>query len=415
MQFSIPLLLSTLFAAITTAQNVANTPPFTPTIPIEPFRVNIPLAKITEMNTLIRLGKLPPPTYEGTNRSLGISSEWMRQAKDQWANRFSWREFESRVNRILPQYIATVTSNKGDKFKLHYAGIFSEDKNAVPLLLVHGWPGSYMEFMDVVEILRKSTNPSYHIIIPSHIGYGFSSPPPIDRDFTLWEDASLINDLMKGLGFEDTGYIVQAGDIGHWTARMLTHYPGCKGILLNFFVPGNLSEPTPLGDLTNLTPEEIAGLQRSAKFSATGSGYAIQQGTRPSTIAHSLHASPLSLLSWLGEKFLDSMEIQPSIQAVLEFASTYWLTETYATCIWMYRQLFIGPDHGDLWAQMQIQKPFGVAQFPREIANFPRSWMEEYGDLVWFKRHEAGGHWPMVEHPDWLAEDIREFTREVWV
>lgn len=98
-------------------------------------------------------------------------------------------------------------------------------------MLTHAPAGTYMEFMDVVEILRKSTSPAYHIIVPSHIGYGFSSPPPVNRDFTLWEDAYLINQLMKGLGFEQTGYIVQAGDIGHWTARMLTHYPGCKGIL----------------------------------------------------------------------------------------------------------------------------------------------------------------------------------------
>lgn len=183
---------------------------------------------------------------------------------------------------------------------------------------------------------------------------------------------------------------------------------------MNFFVPGNLSEPTPLGDLTQLTPEEIAGLQRAAKFTATGSGYAIQQATRPSTIGHAVAASPLSLLAWIGEKLLDSMQVQPSIATVLEFVATYWLTETYATCIWPYRQLFIAADHGDLWQQMQILKPFGVTQFPREISNLPRSWIEEYGDLVYFNKHEAGGHWPMIEHPDKLAADIVAFTNIVW-
>lgn len=153
------------------------------------------------------------------------------------------RKVEDDLNESMPQYTAKVKNAAGEEFTIHFAGIWSDNKDAVPLVLLHGWPGkhsvpqvehvvqpsnfidigAFLEFRPMIDLLKD-----YHIIVPSLPGYAFSSSPPLDRDFTLPDVAELINELMEGLGFK-SGYLVQAGDVGHWVARILTQYEGCKG------------------------------------------------------------------------------------------------------------------------------------------------------------------------------------------
>ncbi|TGZ82535.1 alpha/beta-hydrolase [Ascodesmis nigricans] len=334
----------------------------------------------------------------------------MKEAKRIWEQEFDWPKWEARVNEVMPQYIAEVESKNGDEsYKIHFAGVWSKEREAVPLLLLHGWPGAFTEFLPLVEILKKSTNPPFHIIIPSLPGYAFSSRPPVDHDFTMWDVAGLMDNLMQGLGFGG-GYIVQGGDLGSWLSVMMTHNEGCDGILLNMFVPGMLSEPLPTHDWADVTPEERAALMRAEMFGTTGSAYALMHATRPSTIGHVLAASPLALLAWVGEKYLDWTELDPPIESILELVSLYWFTETYPTSIYAYRQIFTATDHGDLTAQNKIKKPFGVSWFPYDLLPYPKAWTAKYGELVYFKYHKRGGHWPMMEVPEEFAEDIVEFA-----
>lgn len=141
---SILLLASALVTATVAHAAAPNAvPPYPFTIPVTPFEINIPAADIAEMHTLVRLSKLPPATYESTNRSLGINAQWVKDAKAVWENplKFSWRKFETEVNEKLPQYKAKVTGKNGEIFDLHFAAIWNTKKDAIPLVILHGWPG----------------------------------------------------------------------------------------------------------------------------------------------------------------------------------------------------------------------------------------------------------------------------------
>jgi len=389
-------------------------PPYDFSIPIEPFKLAVPQEQLDEMYNLLKTAKLAPPTYESTQSSMGVTRQWVIDSRDYWKKKFDWRKVEDDLNKNMPQYTAKVKNKKGEEFTIHFVGIWSNSEDAVPLVLLHGWPGAFLEFQPLIEKLKKSTNPKYHIIAPSLPGYAFSSSPPVDRDFSIMDIAELINELMEGLGFK-SGYLVQAGDVGQWVARILTQYEGCKGILLNMFTPiAGIS--THEEDFAGATErEKKALLEQTYEYLKTRSGYAVEHATRPSTIGHVLASNPLALLAWVGEKLIDWADGGNfSLDNVLRIVTLYWLTETFPTSIYPYRHVFL-PSHAEAMSpHMKIHKPFGVAWFEKDLLPYPKAATEKYGDLVFFERHDKGGHWPMIEVPNDLAKDIIEFTKIVW-
>jgi microsomal epoxide hydrolase len=169
-------------------------------------------------------------------------------------------------------------------------------------------------------------------------------------------------------------------------------------------------------DTSTYTPLEIKGLQRAEDFVRIGSAYALEHATLPSTIAFTVSASPLSLLAWMGEKFLSWSDTSPSLNQILEDVTLYWLTETFPTSIYPYRQLFtpgtIGAHENPKW---HINKPFGFSWFPMEIAPVPKAWVETTGNLVWWREHSSGGHFAALERPEVLLGDLLEFVEKAWV
>lgn len=175
----------------------------------------------------------------------------------------------------------------------------------------------------------------YHIIVPSLPGYAFSSSPPVDRDFKAEHMAPVMDSLMQALGLGD-GYIAQGGDLGSFIARQLgVESPSCKAFHLNLYqlpAPAN-AESLPISE------QEKKGLERGKAFRDSGSAYAMEHGTRTATIGLTLSSSPLALLSWIGEKFLEWTDEDPSLDEILDSVSLYWLTDTYARCIYPYRSV----------------------------------------------------------------------------
>ena len=297
---------------------------------------------------------------------------------------------------------------------LHFVALFSERKDAIPILLLHGWPGSFLEFLPILSIIKSrytSSTLPYHLIIPSLPGYAFSQTPPLDHDFQIQDIARFMNQLMLDLGFR-AGYAVQGGDIGSKVARVLAaEHEACKAVHLNFGIM-----PEPAGaDSSLITPAEKIGLQRAEEFISTGSAYALLHATRPSTISFALASNPLSLLAWIGEKFQEWTDTTPSLDAILESVTLYWLTETFPRAIYPYRQLFtpgvVGAHENPKW---HIRKPFGFSWFPKEIAPVPRVWVETTGELVWWRSHMKGGHFAAVERSKVLLKDLEDFVSEVW-
>ncbi|KAJ7583429.1 Alpha/Beta hydrolase protein [Mycena floridula] len=389
--------------------------PVTAQLQPDPFTVSIPETSIVELKTLLKASRVAPRTYESSfkDRRYGLTSEWVMKAKHHWETEFDWRKTEVHINSF-PQFIAPIVDDDGMSYKIHFAALFSKKSNAIPVILLHGWPGSFLEFLPILQLISARYKPSelpYHMIVPSLPGYGFSSPPPLNRDFQLQDIARLFNKLMVGLGFGD-GYVVQGGDVGSKVARvMAAEQANCKAVHINFCYM-----PEPKGvDLASVNEAERIGLERGSTFSRTGSAYALEHATRPATLGFVLGSNPLALLAWIGEKFMDWTDEDPSIDTVLDSVSLYWFTDTIATTLYPYRQLFtpgqIGAHENPIW---YITKPFGFSWFPKEIAPVPRAWAATTGDLIFYRQHPKGGHFAAVEHPDVLLQDLEDFIVQVW-
>ena len=264
-----------------------------------------------------------------------------------------------------------------------------------------------------MSIIKENNTPEtlpYHFIVPSLPGYTLSSGPGPSKPLTMPKAARILNQLMaNNLGFNN-GYIASGGDVGSGVARNLaaTH-SACKAMHLNFC---NMGQPDTI-PLSTLSDQERAFVQRAQEFRGTGSAYAMEHGTRPSTIGLALATSPLALLAWVGEKFLEWSDEDPSLDTILESVSLYWFTETMRRCLYAYRQTWDKERPGHDSPELHVSKPFGYSLFPKEIIAVPRSWAATTGDLSWFRQHEAGGHFAALEKPGEMLEDIEDFAGHV--
>lgn len=246
--------------------------------------------------------------------------------------------------------------------------------------------GSFLEFLPILGNVRaqySARDLPYHLIVPSLPGFAFSSPPPQHKDFAISDIARLLNKLIQALGF--TSYVAQGGDIGSKCARVLAaEHDACKAVHINFCIM-----PEPASVHGTISEREKVGLRRANDFHRIGSAYALEHATKPSTIAFAVGSNPVSLLAWVGEKFLDWTDDDLDIEDVLASVSLYWLTDCFATSIYPYRHLFtpgsIGAHENPKW---YITKPMGFSWFPKELAPVPRAWVETTGRLVFHREHD---------------------------
>ena len=227
----------------------------------------------------------------------------------------------------------------GRAFTIHFIALFSTAPNPTPIVFYHGWPGSFLEFLPLLTlVLKKFPDPAtlpYHIVVPSLPGYAFSSKPPLDKDWTGQDTARVLNQLMLDLGLD--GYVAQGGDVGSFVARIqAVAYDACAAALLNFSAVPQKPPGVPDDALDELEQRQLA---RGAEFMRTGTAYAFEHGTRPATIGLALASSPVALLAWIGEKFLTWADHAPSVDTILESVTLYWLTDTFPTSIYTYRQV----------------------------------------------------------------------------
>ncbi|KII93470.1 hypothetical protein PLICRDRAFT_49516 [Plicaturopsis crispa FD-325 SS-3] len=387
----------------------------TKTIQATPFKLAVQDSKLADLKTLLRLSPVAGPTYESSQqdiRKFGVTIEWVRKAKDKWLNEFDWRAHEERINSF-PQFTAPVVDDDGRVYTIHFVGIFSEKVDAVPVVFLHGWPGSFLEFLPAITLLTEQHTPAtlpYHIIVPTLPGWTLSSKPPVDKDFTSQDVARLFDRLLIGLGF-GAGYVAQGGDIGASVGRNLAaHYPTCK---VNYcIIP---TEPAGV-DQSSLTDWDRRGLAQSQKFMTSENAYALEQAYKPSTIGIVLSSSPVALLAWFGEKFLAWVDEPLPLDTILEAVTLYWVTDSMATSIYTYREYFQpghpgSHEHPDWF----VAKPLGFSSYPEEIAIPPKSWVEKTGNLVFYREHDKGGHFAALERTDQFVKDIEDFVKQVWV
>ncbi|CAG9977987.1 unnamed protein product [Clonostachys byssicola] len=405
-----------LASAIDVAAGSWATLPSSATIPVEEIQVTIPPESLRSLQEDLSPVREFPLTYENTQTDLryGVNASWVAQSTAYWRESFDWPKFQERMNKH-PSFFANLTTPAGDSMGVHFMGLFSQKADAIPVAFFHGWPGAFLEFIDLLDVIKSQFNASsspYHIIVPSLPGFTLSSAPSPESNWGTANTSALMDDLLSGLGFK-SGYIAQGGDIGSFVARTLAlTSESCKGIHLNMIPSIKPDSAPPVSNDSTITPQDREVLARSKEFFETQQAYAILQGTKPSTLGFALHNNPVGLLAWTGEKFMAWTD--PShplgLDHILQFVSMYHLTQTISRSFYSYRETSntITPI---FTPAPYISKPMGYSRFPYDNTGVPERWARDLGNLTFYRAHSEGGHFPALERPEQLWEDVTNFIK----
>ena len=387
----------------------------TPTDPtIRPFEVHVPDEDLAGLRRGIAAARWPSKELVD-DRSQGVQLATLQELARYWTTDYDWRACEARLN-ALPMFTTGI-----DGVGIHFIHVRSRHKDALPLIITHGWPGSVIEMLGVVGPLTDpaahggSAEDAFHLVIPSLPGYGFSHEPTSvgwdpGRTARAWAE------LMRRLGY--SRYVAQGGDQGAAvTDAMGGQAPeGLIAIHLNFLRQA-------LGNVSGMpadSEEERAALAAINTFRTSGSGYFLEQATRPQTIGYALLDSPVALAAWMLDHDTDSyykisrafVDGQPTGNLtrdhLLDNITLYWLTGTGASAARSYWEGGQAAAHAAGQASPEVSLPVGFTTFPGEIFRAPRSWAEKlYPSLIYFNETDRGGHFAAWEEPQLFSEEIR--------
>jgi pimeloyl-ACP methyl ester carboxylesterase len=387
---------------------------------IRTFQVNFPDEALEDLRRRVLATRLPERETV-TDDSQGVQFATMQELARHWGTDFDWRTVEARLN-ALPQFMTEI-----DGVDIHFIHVKSKEPNALPLIVTHGWPGSIIEQLKIIDPL---TNPTAHgasaadafdIVIPSLPGYGFSGKPTT----TGWDPIRIARawiTLMQRLGY--TRYVAQGGDWGNAvTEQMALLKPeGLLGIHTNMpaTIPDDIAKalasggPAPDG----LSADEQYAWDQLDYFYKHGLGYASEMANRPQTL-YALADSPVGLAAWMLDHDIASYRLITRVFAgqsegltrddILENVTLYWLTNTAVSSARLYWE-----SHLAFFAPKGVAIPTAVSVFPDEIYASPRSWAEKaYPNLIHYNRLPKGGHFAAWEQPQFFSEELRAAFRSL--
>ena len=377
---------------------------------IEPFAVHVDDAVLEDLRHRLALTRFPDQ-IAGTGWEYGTPIAYVHELVEHWRDTYDWRAQEARLN-ALDHFRTEI-----DGQSIHFVHARSPRADALPLLLVHGWPGSIVEFLDVIPRLTHpeehggTAADAFHVIAPSLPGYGFSEPPRTPG-WDIARIARALVTLMERVGAPRYG--AQGGD---WGAQITTRLAAldpehCVGLHLNMALAVAPADPAPL------TEEEQADLAGMARFQRDEAAYAQLQMTKPQTLGMSLNDSPAGLLAWIVEKFRAWSDCDGDPESVftrdqlLTNVMLYWVTQTAASSVRLYWEsmhtgvLRTPPEY--------VRVPTGVARYPKEeVLRFPRAWVEQAYNVTHWAVMPRGGHFAAMEQPELFVDDVRAFFRTV--
>ncbi len=384
---------------------------------IRPFQIDVPQQALEDLSQRIAATRWPTEELVD-DRSQGVQLATMRELARYWTTDYDWRTCETQLN-ALPQFKTEI-----DGIDTHFIHVRSPHENALPLIITHGWPGSVIELLEVIDPLTDPTahggnaEDAFHLVLPSVPGYGFSAEPT-ELGWYAGRVAEAWPKLMSRLGY--TRYVAQGGDVGAAvTDAMGRQAPeGLIGIHTNLFVPGLAG-----GSFPKDTEEERAAAEAGAAFRATGFGYFLEQTTRPQTIGYALLDSPVALAAWMLDHDTDSyykisrafVDGQPAGNLtrdhILDNITMYWLTGTGASAARSYWESGQATARSAGQSPPPVSVPVGFTTFPGEIVATPRSWVEQaYPTLTYYNKVDRGGHFAAWEEPELFATEIRAAFR----
>jgi microsomal epoxide hydrolase len=364
---------------------------------VEPFTVAVPDAVLEDLRARLAGTRLPNQ-IDGIGWEQGTDRGFLVDLLDHWRDRYDWRETEGRLNAI-GQLVTEV-----DGQRIHLLHARAADAGAPALVLVHGWPGSVLEFLDVVGPLTED----FHVVAPSLPGFTFSGETT-ERGWHPRRIAAAFAEVLARLGYERYG--LQGGDWGSLiTANMADLHPDrVVGLHLNMVTA---APPVPDAEVTEA---EGAALEAAKRWRRTGVGYQEIQGTRPQSLGYALQDSPAGLAAWIVEKFREwshgDIADAFTFDRLLDNITAYWVTGTAASSLRIYWEM--QQARRAAVPERRIEVPTCIARFPGEISYPPRSWTEAAYDVVRWSEPPHGGHFAAMEAPTAFVADVRAFFSEL--
>jgi pimeloyl-ACP methyl ester carboxylesterase len=373
-----------------------------------PFRIAVPDEVLRDLTSRLQRTRFPQDS-PNTGWDYGTDLTYLRRLVAYWRDDFDWRAQERKLNQ-LPQFTTTI-----DGLKIHFVHQKSKVANAFPLVLTHGWPGSFFEF---TKIIGPLTDPVAHggraedafdVVAISLPGFGFSGKPQ-ERGYSPEKMGTIIATLMARLGYQRYG--VQGGDWGGIISRLiaLDDEAHVAGLHLNFCTAGPPQGAASPSD--GVPPAEWARYQERQRYMENERAYQQIQGTKPQTLGFALEDSPAGLAAWIVEKFRAWCDCDGNVEAkfskddLLTNITLYWVTGTATSSARIYYENRVAPPN-----PRRVTVPTACALFPKEITVPPRKWVEAGNNLVQWTEHDHGGHFAALEQPDLLVEDVRTFFR----
>tara|TARA_R110001592_G_scaffold121696_3_gene327650 strand:- start:907 stop:2085 length:1179 start_codon:yes stop_codon:yes gene_type:complete len=382
---------------------------------IVPFEIHIPDADIADLKARLANARLPAQ-IPGTGWEYGTNATYLKELVDYWLNDFDWRAQEAELNEFA-QFKTNI-----DGLPIHFIHVRAENPDAMPLLITHGWPGSFVEFRKIIGPLTHpeqyggNAEDAFHVVIPSLPGFGFSGEPQ-ERGYNPERMAHVLAALMQRLGYEHYG--AQGGDWGAIINRVhAARYPERMiGLHSNFVLAGPPEDPA----IRAAVPAaETEAREARAAFMLNEVGYQQIQGTKPQSLGVALNDSPAGLAAWIVEKFhgwsdidqqsIDGLDAKFTKDEILTDISVYWFTAsiTASTRIYYESRNFPASEPTGF-----VTVPTAGAIFPAEIYVTPRLWAEASYNIVRWTPMPRGGHFAAMEEPELLLEDVRAFFRSL--
>lgn len=373
---------------------------------VRPFRVPVDPAALADLRHRLEAAHWPDSLDAPGSWERGADLAAMQELSAYWREVFDWARQAAHLDAVLPSSLARVAG-----LELHFARLSGRGPRPFPLLLMHGWPSSYAEMVELAPLLADPAScgadpaDAFDVVVPSLPGHGFSQRP--GPGFGADQCARVMRQLMtEVLGYRRFG--AQGGDRGAFVCASLglEHRDAVAGIHVNF--PSGLPA-------SPMTEEDTRWLADQQRFLADEGGYIAIQSTRPQTLAYGLHDSPLGMLAWIAEKWRawsdcgGDLSSRFSADQILTHATLYWLTGTMRSSMHYYWEHRTRPPAAV--RPVRIECPTGVAAFPREVVQVPRRAAERKYDLRRWTEMQSGGHFAPLEEPAALAHEIREFFR----
>jgi microsomal epoxide hydrolase len=379
------------------------------------FRVAVPDESIADLHARLDRARWPDQ-LEGVGWDDGTELASLRGLVDHWRHAHDWRAAEAQIN-AFDQFLLEI-----DGLDLHFLHQRSPHDGAVPLILTHGWPGSIVEFIDLIprlvrpELFGGRPEDAFHVVCPSLPGYGWSAPAR-RRGMHIGEVARRHAALMAALGYD--AYIAQGGDWGSGVSLQTAAVDPehCRAVHVNLLAlrpPKSVADPQAL-----ITADEQPLLQRAAAHQRDGTAYMLVNNTRPQSLGYALQDSPVGLCAWIAEKFQAWSDGggdpcgAVSRDRLLTNVSLYWYSGSIVSSLRLYRETYLA-QQARLLAPLPAAVPLGVAVYPHDIYHAPRAWAQRQLNVVHWFRAERGGHFAAMEQPQVFAEDLWRFKQAAW-